>query len=124
MDILIDFDGTCVTHVMPGIGRDIGAVPVLKKLAENHNLILFTCRPYGKPLQEAYHWFRDNNINLYGLQSNPSQYTWTDSPKAYGHLIIDDTALGIPLIFNKDISDKPFVDWIKVEQMLIEKELI
>jgi hypothetical protein len=26
----IDLDGTCVTHNYPHIGKDIGAVPVLK----------------------------------------------------------------------------------------------
>lgn len=41
----IDFDGTVVTHDFPKIGKDIGAVPVLKKLVENgHKLILFTMR--------------------------------------------------------------------------------
>jgi hypothetical protein len=45
MDILIDFDGTCVAHEFPKVGKDIGAVPVLKALVENgHNLILFTMR--------------------------------------------------------------------------------
>ena len=28
--IAIDFDGTVVTHEYPKVGRDIGAVPVLK----------------------------------------------------------------------------------------------
>jgi len=41
----IDFDGTCVTHKFPKIGKEIGAVPVLKKLVEQgHRLILFTMR--------------------------------------------------------------------------------
>jgi hypothetical protein len=31
MDICIDFDGTCVTHEFPNIGKDIGAIPVLKR---------------------------------------------------------------------------------------------
>ena len=45
MDIVIDFDGTVVTHEFPKIGRDIGAVPVLKELVANgHRLILFTMR--------------------------------------------------------------------------------
>jgi hypothetical protein len=45
MDICIDFDGTCVTHEFPEVGKDIGAVPVLRKLVEQgHNLILFTMR--------------------------------------------------------------------------------
>lgn len=126
MDILIDFDGTSVAHLYPGIGEDIGAVPVLKKLVKNgHRLILFTMRSdRDGGLSDAIRWFTENKVQLFGVQKNPEQQKWTDSPKAYGHLIIDDTALGIPLIFNKDISDRPFVDWIKVEQMLIEKELI
>ena len=32
--INIDFDGTCVSHEFPEIGRDIGAVPVLRELVE------------------------------------------------------------------------------------------
>lgn len=45
MEICIDFDGTCVTHEFPKIGKDIGALPVLNKLANaGHNLILFIMR--------------------------------------------------------------------------------
>ena len=34
MEICVDFDGTCVTHEFPKVGKDIGAVPVLKKLVD------------------------------------------------------------------------------------------
>ena len=45
MIIAIDFDGTCVTHEFPKVGKDINAVPVLKALVENgHQLVLFTMR--------------------------------------------------------------------------------
>jgi len=45
MIIAIDFDGTCVTHAYPKIGKDIGAVPVLKQLVQyGHQLILWTMR--------------------------------------------------------------------------------
>lgn len=30
MIIAVDFDGTCVTHEYPKVGREIGAVGVLK----------------------------------------------------------------------------------------------
>lgn len=30
MIFCIDFDDTCVTHEYPNIGKDIGAIPVLK----------------------------------------------------------------------------------------------
>ena len=45
MFIAIDFDGTCVTHDYPEVGKDIGAVPVLKRLIDaGHKLILHTMR--------------------------------------------------------------------------------
>lgn len=45
MKIGIDFDGTCVTHEYPKIGKDIGAVPVLKELVEKgHKLIYYEIR--------------------------------------------------------------------------------
>lgn len=128
--ILIDFDGTCVTHDYPRVGKDIGSVPVLKKLVENgHALILFTMRsdlpePDMKFLTDAVNWFKENNIPLYGIQTNPTQHIWTSSPKAYGQLIIDDICLGIPLKTDWKLSDRPFVDWVEVEKLLKEKKLI
>lgn len=39
--IALDFDGTCVSHKFPEIGKGIGAIPVLKELvAKGHKLIL------------------------------------------------------------------------------------
>ena len=134
MEICIDFDGTCVTHEFPKVGKDVGAIPVLNKLANaGHNLILFTMRSdieevtsddygihkqAGEYLTDAVNWFIDNHIPLHGINVNPTQHTWTKSPKAYGQLYIDDAALGCPLIYNPEISDRPFVDWTKVEEML------
>lgn len=134
MDIVIDFDGTCVTHDFPRVGKDIGAEHVLKKLVKHgHRLILFTMRsdlevsthrnegkelPPGNYLQDAVNWFKEKEIPLYGIQRNPSQDTWTDSPKAYGQLIIDDAALGCPLVFDDNLSERPFADWQSIEDML------
>lgn len=115
MIIAIDFDGTCVTHEFPNIGKDIGAEPVLKWLIERgHKFILHTMRS-GKHLKYAREWFKEHGIELYGVNENPSQYTWTDSPKPYAQVYIDDAALGCPLIINKDLSDRPYVDWRQVE---------
>ena len=135
MIIAVDFDGTCVSHEFPRIGRDIGAVPVLKKLVANgHKLILFTMRsdkqgisPVTKKtedggLTDAIEWFKKNDIELYGIQTNPTQNEWTTSPKCYAELYIDDAALGCPLIYNR--ADRPFVDWFKVEKELTKKRLI
>ena len=140
MDIVIDFDGTVVTHEFPKIGRDIGAVPVLKRLIENgHNLILFTMRSDvenpqsddgtiipegGNYLTEAVEWFKKNGIELYGVQKNPTQESWTHSPKAYGQLIIDDAALGCPMIYPTNLRERPYVDWEEVEKYLKGRYII
>lgn len=118
MYIAVDFDGTCVSHEYPSVGKDIGAVPVLKKLTENgHKLILNTMRS-GDELSDAVKWFEENEISLYGINNNPSQKFWTDSPKVYAHLYIDDAALGCPLIFDHAISGRPFVNWVMVDEIL------
>lgn len=143
MDILIDFDGTCTAHDFPRVGKDIGAVPVLKKLVEEgHRLILFTMRSNmaeinvdmneveddfvpiaGNYLDDAVNWFKENDIPLYGIQTNPTQKNWTESPKAYGQMMIDDSALGAPLTSFPN-SPRPFIDWVAVEIMLIKKGII
>lgn len=138
MDICIDFDGTCVSHEFPEIGKDIGAVPVLKELTEKgHRLILFTMRSNRKKkkkingqtvvieenvLDDAVRWFQENEIPLYGIQKNPTQRFWTSSPKAYGHLYIDDANLGCPLVTND--TDRPYADWISIREILVEKGLL
>lgn len=120
LEICIDFDGTCVSHEYPEIGKDIGAIPVLKKLVANgHKLILFTMRS-GKELDEAAKWFEKNEITLYGVNENPTQKKWTSSPKAYGQIYIDDAALGCPLIYVK--NSRPYVNWGAVENFLIERD--
>ena len=134
MIIALDFDGTCVTHEFPKIGKDIGAVPVLKRLVkEGHKLILYTMRSdryvggdtkhediqdvTGNFLSDAVDWFKYNGIELYAVQRNPNQ-DWTTSPKCYAELYIDDAALGCPLKYDADICRRPFVDWVRVEKML------
>jgi hypothetical protein len=120
MTINIDADGTCFTHEYPRIGQDIGAQKVLKKLTDNgHELILFTMRS-GKELTDVINWFKQNNIPLYGIQTNPTQAAWTSSPKSLADLMIDDSALGCPLKYDPTISSRLFVDWNIVEKMLVQ----
>lgn len=123
MIIAVDFDGTCVKHKYPLIGSDIGAQKTLMKLVNSgHQLILYTMRS-GDELQEAINWFRKNKITLFSVNTNPSQKTWTTSPKCYAQLYIDDAALGIPL--KRDSNDeRPYVDWNAVEELLYEENLI
>ena len=139
----VDFDGTCTGFDFPNIGKDIGAAPVLRELvARGHKIILFTVRS-DKPdpvsddpeiiceestdmnyLSQAVMWFKKNKIPLFGVNYNPDQRTWTDSPKPYAHYIIDDTALGCPTMIDSKISDRPFVDWIHVRMMLEARGLL
>lgn len=139
MEICIDFDGTCVTHEFPNIGKEIGAERVLKRLVDNgHRIILFTMRSDidnpkslyyniypvgGQYLTDAVNWFKDKSIPLYGVNANPKQSGWTHSPKAYGQLYIDDASIGCPLLFDEKLSKRPFVDWNIVEKILEEMNL-
>ena len=123
MNILIDFDGTCVTHQFPKVGEDIGAAQVLRDLVENgHHLILFTMRAEDYYLDDALRWFQQNKIKLYGVNVNPEQHKFTSSPKTYGDLLIDDISLGIRKLhchFNR-----PCVDWKWVAEELCKKRLL
>ena len=114
MYIAVDFDGTCVTHDYPEVGKDIGAVPVLKELVkQKHKLILWTMIS-GSQLEDAVEWFNSNGIPLYGIQTNPTQKSWTESPKAYANIYIDDAALGAPLKHDEMLSPREFIDWVAV----------
>ena len=140
MVICIDFDGTCVSHEFPKVGKDIGAAPVLRELiVAGHKLILYTMPSdrlvaghtddptiqdiTGTFLQDAVDWFKKNHIELYAIQQNPSQHQWTTSPKCYAEMYIDDCALGIPLI-QDSLERKPFVDWARVKQLLIKQNIL
>ena len=142
MVIAVDFDGTCVTHEFPEVGKDIGAVPVLKALVEKgHQIILCTMRSHpdkdnqGKTLseevvpndtlQDAIDWFKENNIPLLGVNENPTQKRWTSSPKIFANIYIDDAALGIPLRYGKDGAlSRPYVDWNRVRLLLKIKGIL
>ena len=140
MIIAIDFDGTCVTHKFPEIGDDIGAVPVLRDLViQGHQLILYTMRSnrYKKSdtgdrnildltglfLSKAVDWFKNNNIPLYGINLNPTQFNWSTSPKCYAELYIDDAALGCPLIYPEN-GDRPYVNWVEVRKELERRKIL
>lgn len=116
--IAVDFDGTVVTHEYPHMGEDAGAVPVLKELTANGcRLILLTMRS-GKLLDKAVAWFRERGIPLYAVNANPRQASWTDSPKVYADLYIDDNALGIPLRI-VDGCSRPVADWVRIREQLV-----
>ncbi|MBN4048668.1 hypothetical protein JYU00_00750, partial [bacterium AH-315-N22] len=89
-------------------------------------LILFTMRSddaEGKEyLRDAVQYFEENNIELFGINHNPDQDSWTNSPKAYGKIYIDDSAFGCPLI-HPPTFNRPCVDW-KVVGPAVEATLL
>lgn len=129
MYLCIDFDGTIVDHRYPDIGEPVpGAIQWLKRLHKcGGRIILFTMRsdePGRMLLTDAVDYLRREGVELYGINRNPDQDTWTSSPKAYGELYIDDAAFGCPLIFPRKFA-RPCVDWKKVgpqvEHMLLSR---
>ena len=124
MIIGVDFDGTVVEHAYPDIGAPIlGAIDTLKELIEaKHRIILWTMRS-GDRLAQADWYMRYNGVEPYGLNTNPTQRTWTQSPKAFCNLYIDDAALGCPLVHPEDGS-RPYVDWTKVRLQLVMRGVL
>lgn len=157
MIILLDFDGTCIWQ-LPEPGYTIDEVPrvceVLNKLIRNgHKLILWTARndspdnPYnyyytGEPreetsLGEAIRWFRERNILLSGVNGYAGENSFVGtSRKIHGDLLIDDLALGVPVMYQEvdyiKYSDGEIirnymshcVDWFKVEDLLKYRGII
>lgn len=122
MKIATDFDGTLCIDKFPSIGPDIGAIPVLKELiSKGHQLILNTMRS-GEYLTDAVDWITENGIELYGINNTPGQSSWTSSPKVFANIYIDDAALGAPLIY--DGVNKPYIDWIKVRELLVDRGIL
>lgn len=114
----LDFDGTVVYNKYPQIGHPVPfALDVLRQINEHHHIILFTMRS-GNALYDAEIFLKKHGIDLYGINVNPDQHIWTDSPKAFCHYYIDDRAIGTPL------RPDGVVDWIKIEQILKSMELI
>lgn len=120
----IDFDGTCVEHIYPAVGMDVdGAVDVLRALnSRKHRLILYTMRS-GEKLDAALRWFKERKIELWAVNHNPEQKSWTDSVKVYADRYIDDAALGCPIRF-VDGAERPVVDWVKVRALLEQEDIL
>ena len=98
----------------------MGAVPVLREFFnDTATTEIYTMRS-GKLEKEAVAWFKENGIPLYAVNSNPTQKKWTKSPKVHADVYIDDGALGVPLIHSMTTS-RPYVDWVKVREWLVEE---
>lgn len=119
----VDVDGTIWEHEYPNRGQDVPmAAEVLKELqSKGHKIIILSMRS-DEYLDEVIQWYIDKNIKVYGVNYNPSQKSWTTSPKVFGNFYIDDAALGCPLVYGQ--SKRPYVDWNKIKDILIEKNIL
>lgn len=116
MNFAIDFDGTIVTHEYPDIGAPVPfAIESIKRLKQYGTISLWTMRS-GSKLQEAVDYCSENGIHFDYVNHNPTQISWTDSPKLYANFYIDDAAVGCPLI--ETGAGRPFVDWAQVMDVL------
>lgn len=114
LPICVDFDGTMVYHHYPEIGDAVPhCIEVLKKWQENGVGIILDTMRSGDELDKAVKWCKGNGIELYGVGKDPKQHEWTNSPKAYGVLSIDDRNLGVPLL--KKEGERQFVDWKTID---------
>ena len=118
MIICVDFDGTCVTHEYPKVGRPLPqCIETLQELNDmGHQLILYTMRN-GQGLKDAVDYLESYGVVLWGANENPEQHEWTDSIKVFAHMYIDDMALGIPLERLRP-GDRMSVNWVKVRELL------
>lgn len=151
---LIDFDGTCVPR-LPESGYtevETGAEIVLKALVERgHKLVLWTARnssrnnPFNyvsgrfrteSSLAEAERWFKEREIPLYGVNDVPEEEEIIGySRKALGDYMIDDTAIGTPLMYGTieyasletgelKTTHTYCVDWSRIEEILKRQGLL
>ncbi len=115
MLIAIDFDGTIAEHHYPEIGPAVpGAFFWMQKFKEaGATLQLWTMRSdrgaNGPTLKYAVDFCKHNGIEFEHVNINPHQQHWTDSPKMYAHVYIDDAAFGCPLI--QQNGTRAYVDW-------------
>ena len=119
--IALDFDGTCVTHEYPKVGRILpGVRETLRILKENkHKLFLWTMRSREIGLADARDFLIKNGIEIDEFNYSPNQFS--TSPKQHANLYIDDAACGCPLCHYKDTTGSMVlaVDWRQIAKWLM-----
>jgi hypothetical protein len=117
MLIGLDFDETVVLKDEPVPH----ALPVLKELSDKgFGFILITLRT-GDRLKIAEAFLKFHGINLVGVNENPEQKEWNQSPKIHCDFYIDDRNIGTPLLIG---GKKPVVNWIKLREELVKRGLL
>ena len=122
----VDVDGTIYEFEFPELGPPVPlAFLYLKKLNSlGVKLILHTMRcqdfPEGRDTaQEAVDDLEAHGVEIWAVNDNPDQHSWTGSNKVYCHYYVDDSAIGTPLV--KPEGRRAYVDWGKVGPLLIDE---
>jgi len=112
MRIAVDFDGTIVEHKFPDIGKPVpGAFEWMRRWQEHGaTLILWTMRS-GLYLDAAVEYCTRAGIQFDAVNEGVGDRAWTESPKAYANIYIDDAAFGCPLIESQEMGARKMVDW-------------
>ena len=129
MTIYLDFDGTVVEHQYPALGAENPrAFRVIRALqVKGHHIILNTYRAdiNDGSLAEALEYLNSLSNELSPITEHtarkihPGPFDLTESLR-FEKLYLDDIAEEIPLIPNRMIANGFMVDWLAVEQALIQ----
>lgn len=108
--IAVDFDGTIVEHAYPAIGPLVpGAIDVLQEcISKGAQIILFTVRD-GVELDAAVQFLEENGVRPSAVNENPA--CPSRSAKPYYDVLVDDRALGCPIMPGFEVRNRPCVDW-------------
>lgn len=75
---------------------------------------------HGETLDQAVAYLQGQGISLFGINQNPDQAKWTQSPKIYAATYVDDAAIGCPLIYPVN-GKRPYVDWAVVGPAVLQR---
>jgi len=113
--VACDFDGTIVKNNDDLEKTEFEFMPdakkVLKWIAQNFYLILWTCRS-GQYLENAKNFLDEEGIEYKGINENASFLPFSTSNKIFANEYIDDRAT---------VGGK--IDWMKIKDFLAEKYL-
>ena len=130
MIIYLDFDGTVVEHAFPKIGREVPhAMRVIKRLSEaGHDIVLNTmrveCGEGNTYLKKAMDYINKHyKIEVEVKHWTPGKIHPVWEPDNKVAIFIDDIATDIPLIPAVFDGDN-MVDWLRVEQILMENKIL
>lgn len=126
MKIAIDFDKTiCKASKFPDVGEAIPlAIVTIKELIKKgHRVYIWTVRDKGLGLEKAKDFCKENGLDISGYNIISEQHEYSVSPKMDYDLVIDDKALGCPLLLDKTNNDV-YVNWARVAVILRQNGII